>query len=131
MIEVHGWITLRESTDPEDEELNLGKIIEQIDIKNKSLQWNNIKVKGLIGKFYLEFTIIHNRKTSKVDECMEYIEYIGSVAPGSYGIIYMLDDEDINGKENEFQVFALARGKIKKYKDSYLSPFIPTVEDEE
>lgn len=131
MIEVHGWVMLREGTSPENEELNLDKIIEQINVKNKSLQWNDIEVKVLNGKYYLEFTIIHNRKTSKIDECIEYIEFIGFIAPGSYGIIYMLDDEDINGKENEFQVFTLIRGKLEKKKDSYLSPFIPTVEDEE
>jgi len=41
----------------------------------------------------------------------------------------MLDDEDINGKNNEFQVFSISRGKLHEHKDTLLSPFVPIVED--
>ena len=39
-------------------------------------------------------------------------------------MVYMLDDGDEEGLNNEFEVFTLTRGKIKKYKNSYLSAFI-------
>ncbi|MEK4043319.1 Imm7 family immunity protein [Paenibacillus sp. FSL H8-0048] len=32
------------------------------------------------------------------------------VAPGSYGLLYMRDDEDIEGFNNEFKVFILKLG---------------------
>ena len=46
-------------------------------------------------------------------------------------MFYMHDDEDRTGMENEFQVFVIARGKIRREKDPFLSPFIPAVEDAE
>ena len=53
------------------------------------------------------------------------------VADSSYGLIYLYNDEDINGKQNQFQVFSLARGIVKENKDPFLSLIIPTIEDEE
>ena len=132
MLELHSWITIREtSAATEYEEENIEKIIEEIKVKSKELRWNRIEVKVLDGEFYLEASIYANRKTEEVVELFDFYEFVGRVAEGSYGIIYMLDDGDKEGLSNEFQVFTLARGKIKKYKDSYLSPFIPTVEDKE
>lgn len=41
----------------------------------------------------------------------------------------MLDDADVCGRENEFQVYSISRGKLHEHRDSFLSPFIPVVED--
>ena len=46
-------------------------------------------------------------------------------------MIYLYNDEDRNGKENQFQVFLLARGKIEEKADPFLSPIIPTIEDKD
>ena len=45
-------------------------------------------------------------------------------------MIYLYDDE-AEGKENEFQVFSLSKGTVKEFRDAYLSPIIPTIEDQE
>ena len=66
---------------------------------------------------------------SKKYEIFAVFKLIGEIAEGSYGIIYLYNDEDTDGKENYFQVFSLARGMIKENLDEFLSPIIPTIED--
>ena len=50
---------------------------------------------------------------------------------GSYGLLYVLDDEDYQDGDyqNEFRVWRLVRGALEERSDPFLSPFIPTVED--
>lgn len=62
---------------------------------------------------------------------MELYQNIGKIAEGSYGLIYLYNDEDMNGKENQFQAFSLARGIVKETTNPFLSPIIPTIEDKD
>lgn len=55
-------------------------------------------------------------------------ERVGQIAPGSYGLLYVRDDES-NQYPNEFRVFRLARGQVTEHPDVLLSPVIPSVED--
>ena len=56
---------------------------------------------------------------------------VGQDAPGSYGLLYIRDDEDPNGRVNEFQVLVMRRGKVTVHPDAFLSPCIPIIEDED
>jgi hypothetical protein len=47
----------------------------------------------------------------------------------AYGLLYIYDDEDTTGLDNEFQVFRMVRGQVSMQKDPFLSPFMPTLED--
>jgi hypothetical protein len=49
-------------------------------------------------------------------------DQIAKEAKGSYGILYLHEDVDYNGHDNEFQVYVLAKGNLTKRKDYYLSP---------
>ena len=51
---------------------------------------------------------------------IELFKWIGKVAPGSYGILYVYDAEDEN-YHNEFRVWRLCRGELKEYDDPFLS----------
>ncbi|MEU1326663.1 Imm7 family immunity protein [Streptomyces microflavus] len=55
-------------------------------------------------------------------------EHVAEVAPGSYGLLHVRDDED-PGHENEVRVLRLVRGRITQHTETLLSPCIPTVED--
>lgn len=55
---------------------------------------------------------------------------LGEVAPGSYGVLYILDDE-APGLDDEFQIIAMRRGQIVRFTDTHLSPCVPTIEDDE
>ena len=128
MLEFHAWVTIRETYKVIDED-NIDEIIKTIKKKIEKLKWNKPELKFLNGESYIEFSIFANRKTEEIDELFNFFIFIAEVAIGSYGLIYMLDEGNLNGKNNEFQVFSIFRGGLHNKKDNYLSPFIPVIED--
>jgi len=130
MLEFHGWITIRETYEVrDDEEEGLDRILQNIRNRIQYLHWNKPDLKVRNGEWYIEISLFANRKTEQTIELFDFFTYIANLATGSYGVIYMLDDEDINGKNNEFQVFSISRGKLHEHKDTLLSPFVSIVED--
>ncbi len=130
MIELHGWVTIRETYKVIFEEDNDNIFIDKIKKEIENLSWFKPQIKALNGEWFLEFTIFANRKNPETEEVFQLYNRIGELAEGSYGLIYLYDDE-AEGKENQFQVFSLSKGNIKEFSDSYLSPVIPTIEDAE
>ncbi|MCZ9355091.1 immunity 7 family protein [Streptomyces mutabilis] len=55
-------------------------------------------------------------------------EHVAVVAPGSYGLLHVIDDEEPE-HENEVRVLRLVRGRVTQHTEALLSPYIPTVED--
>jgi len=101
MFEYHGWITVRESAADDDEQPRLRQIADEL------------------GGF-------SNHRSSP--DVAELFEHVGVVAPGSYGLLHVGDDEDPD-HENEVRVLRLVRGRITQHTETLLSPCIPTVED--
>ena len=130
MLELHGWITFRETYEAV-EDCQFDRIMEAIFRKCESLKYHRLKPGAMDGEWYLEVTLFANHHNPEVEELFEFLTYAAAKAPGSYGMFYMHDDEDRTGMENDFQVFVIARGKIRREKDPFLSPFIPAVEDAE
>ena len=64
-----------------------------------------------------------------VSDLIAFFETVGKIAEGSYGLLYLHNDED-QEKYNNFVVHRLARGTVEIYPDTLLSPVIPNVEDE-
>lgn len=63
---------------------------------------------------------------------VDFFRWLGSRASRSYGLLYIRDDEDSRrGKdyENKFRVWRLARGRLDELDDSFLSPYVPKVEE--
>ncbi len=130
MIELHGWVTVRETYKAAmDEEEQIDLIVQKIQDIIESLHWFKPTIKAMNGEYFLEFTLYSNRKDSRSREVFELYSRIGELAPGSYGLIYLYDDEDVEGRENRFQVFSLARGIVEEREDTFLSPVIPMIED--
>lgn len=130
MIELHGWVTIRETYIATFKEDNEDIFIDKIRKEIENLSWFKPQMKVLNGEWFLEFTIFANRKNPQTEEAFKLFNKIGELAEGSYGLIYLYDDE-ADGRENQFQVFSLSRGSIKEFSDSYLSPIVPTIEDAE
>lgn len=103
MVEVHGWITLRETY----------KLVEDEN-----------------GEYFIEFSRYANHRSGDVMDLLSLFETVGRIAEGSYGLLYMHDDED-REHYNDFVVYRLARGRVTVFQDSFLSPLIPVVEDGE
>ena len=131
MLELHGWVTIRETYKVAfDEEDHEDIVIEKIKNEIDRLSWFKPQIKALNGEWFMEFTIYANRPNAQTQEVFQLYEKIGELAEGSYGLIYLHDDED-EGKWNEFQVYALSRGLVKEFRDTFLSPIIPIIEDKE
>jgi hypothetical protein len=130
MVQLHAWATIRESYVADNEDDNIETIIKQI---KKFVHQNDLDdwvvLKFFNGTPYLSITMDRNRFTDSVKSVLNLYEYIGQIANGSYGLIYLHDDEDKHGMDNAFQVFVLARGILNKKRDDFLSPLIPMVED--
>jgi hypothetical protein len=59
---------------------------------------------------------------------VDLFHYIANIAPGSYGLLYIENDEDPEHR-NHFRVWVLARGALVERGDPFLSPHFPIVED--
>lgn len=133
MYEYHGWITLRESfLNEDDTEENIDEIVSDVNDKIYSLDCGNglLDLRAVNGEYHLSVSGLLNHKSQQAEELFSLFEFIAENAVGSYGLLYVRDDEDENGEDNKFQVYVMARGKIEEKKDRFLSPFTPTVEDE-
>ncbi|MCX8583315.1 MULTISPECIES: Imm7 family immunity protein [unclassified Gilliamella] len=133
MVEYYGWINLRDSTyESDDKEMNivLSKLysyISQYKLNDTSGLVNLHKVNG---SYQLLVTGNTNHLSQDIIDIFNLYEFIAEIAKGSYGLLYIRNDESEDAF-NEFEVFVLARGKIKKEKDPFLSPCIPVIEDDE
>lgn len=130
MFEYHGWMTIREQPYFVEDE-KIGEVIKKIKSYVSRLNWNNGVLDIFVANthYYLLVTGYKNRNTTESD-ILDFLNFIAKVAPGSYGLFHLFDDEDKNGKDNKFRVLVLKRGAIVEHEDTFLSPFIPEVEDE-
>lgn len=126
MVELHCWITIRETYEISDDE-NIEKLLPFLNKELNELAYYNIKIKRMNGECYMEFSIFENHFAS-AKEALNLFTKVGEIAKGSYGLLYIHDDED-KYSYNSFQVWRLARGKITKFDDTILSPYVPTAEE--
>ncbi|WP_179022266.1 Imm7 family immunity protein [Winogradskyella forsetii] len=131
MIEFNGWAIIRESFREEnDNDVLLNSIVKQIEQKiSTELDYGNeiYSLKYLNGTYHLSIMVNHNRRTEHV---IDFFKWIAEISKGSYGILYVQDDEDIErGNENEFKVWCMKKGKVTELKDIYFSPLNPEVEE--
>ena len=132
MVELHGWVTIRETYRALlEEEEKIEILVTRIKDEINKLSWFKPEIKAQNGEWFIEFTLFSNRINPQILEVFEFYKQIGKLADGSYGLIYLYNDEDLNGKENQFQVFSLVRGVIKENPDPFLSPIIPVIEDDD
>lgn len=134
MVELHGWANIRESYfmfDDDTDEDHLEQIVEEIKLKILGLQWQSglADLRVVNDHYHLSINIFTNHRDGRIDDVFRLYEFIADIAPGSYGLMYVYDDEDKQGRDNEFLVYVLAKGKLTENKDQYLSPYITTVEE--
>ncbi|WP_326586236.1 Imm7 family immunity protein [Streptomyces sp. NBC_01294] len=127
MFEYHGWITIRETAANEDDDVRLRQIIDELRLRIAEmadpylldLRWMN-------GEPFIHLGGNANHRSAT--DVIDLFEHVAEVAPGSYGLLHMHDDED-PGHENEARVLRLARGTITQHTEALLSPCIPKLED--
>lgn len=128
MLEVHGWITLRESYKANDEEENMKLIFRKIKEKVYELDWttNLLDIRYCNGTPNLSIALFANRISQEVNDLFELLKFICKEAKGSYGLIYICDDET----SDNFVCYIICKGNIDKVEDSFLSPLSKKIYEE-
>ena len=126
MFEYDGWATLREDT-REDDIGGLHRIVDEL--REVIEQFNDgsgvTDLRWINGTCMVYFAGCPNRRHDCV---FGLFPWLAEHAPGSYGLLYVRDDEaPVHG--NAFQVWRLRRRQVERHPDPFLSPCIPVIED--
>ena len=128
MVEMHGWITIRETYEVTDDANNIDAIVDDINRNLDELGYPDLKPKWINGECFFQCSVFTNHLGEHNQDILNIYYLIAKKAVGSYGLLYVHDDES-ETDSNVFVVYKLARGKVERTVDTLLSPFIPTVED--
>ncbi|MFF4012587.1 Imm7 family immunity protein [Streptomyces sp. NPDC001717] len=99
MFEYHGWITVRETAVDDDDDVRLRQVVEELRLRIARMaspylldpRWMN-------GEPFIHLGGHSNHRSSL--DVVGLLEHVAKVAPGSYGLLHMRDDEDPD-HENE------------------------------
>lgn len=131
MYQYHGWAVVLESTGDEasnEGEVNIFETVKKY-IEDLQPKVDVLDMKAINGQYHLWMTGLWNREPSSKFSPVVIMKNIGSIAPGSYGMLYVFNDEHPK-HFNEFDVYVLARGNVEEKTDPFLSPLIPVVADD-
>ena len=129
MVEMHGWVTIRDTYKVVDTD-NTEKVTKILELEFKTIDYLNPEIKWINGECCLQLSLYSNHWNEECDEMLKIYRIIADKAEGSYGLLYVYNDED-REFYNEFIIYRLVRGKIEIFNDKLLSPFVPIIEDEE
>ena len=128
MFEFHGWASVNYDTHDTDADLQ-DECWSLVEEHVRTLGSEHVRTQRYNGCDSLHLAGQHNHRT---DYVIDLFLWLATHAPGTYGLLYVRDDED-NSRggdySNEFRVWKLCRGTLTELKDPFLSPCIPTVED--
>lgn len=127
MAQYHGWIALRSTAaDVEDEPpLRLEEIRTLVDaLAGYAL----MDLRPLNGRYFIHCGGNPNHG-GHAERVIELFRQVGRLAPGSYGLLHVWDDEDKHHPDG-FRVFRLVRGQVSEHADALLSPVTPTLGDD-
>ena len=74
---------------------------------------------------------IFGHNNHRNEPVVDLFRWLAENARGSYGLLYIHDDEDFKrGSDytNRFRVWKLTLGQLEELDDPFLSPYMPTVE---
>ena len=134
MYEFHGWVTIRESPGEQGEDQQLlERLVADFRAQIRSYNWTSggaLLLDWFNGAYHVLASGLFNHADSRAVQLLELFTAVAERAPGSYGLVYVHDDEvDDLAARNRFQVWVLARGRLYYREDPFLSPYVPTVED--
>ncbi|GMK37949.1 hypothetical protein PCCS19_10030 [Paenibacillus sp. CCS19] len=128
MYEYHGWAVILDSTGEEGSSASsiYARVTQYVELLKPNADVFELKI--INGQYHLWLSgLSGGAPTSKYDP-VEILQTLGVMAPGSYGLLYVYNDENEH-RINAFSVFVLARGSVKEREDPFLSPIIPVVAD--
>jgi hypothetical protein len=128
MFEWHGWATIVASAGAEDDvqaeaqqrvvEAQVAQAVADAeDVPNETLDLRRAN-----GSLHLWLAGSHNHRSETV---IDLFRAVARLAPGSYGVMYVLDDDVADMWER----WVMRRGSVTREADTSLSPHIGMVED--
>ncbi|GBF06492.1 hypothetical protein DAERI_090078 [Deinococcus aerius] len=114
----------------ESDDLKILGIVVRLKEQIERLGWDgsvSAEVRGMNGTFFLFVHGNKNRRGVIGPELDDLLAFVAAEAPGSYGVMYWRNMED----SNDFKVRVLAPGRLVDHPDPFLSPVVPTIEDED
>lgn len=132
MVEFHGWVSILDNAYETNFE-KLQEVIKRITYKINAIKGDNqiFELKAINGKYMLAIAGFTNHKSSDVYEVLEFYNEIPKLAPGSYGLLYIHDDEDKSGKDDMFRVWKITKGQLIIEDDKLLSPCSEVIDEVE
>lgn len=127
VYEWHGWATLRKTSAVEyfddigDEDLSA---VRALLADSDSTVNETADLRGANGDWHVWLAGRHNHRDPDV---VELFRSIAAALPGSYGVLYIYDDEASDGWDR----WVMRRGGIHCVRDEDLSPHVGVVEDAE
>ncbi len=128
MIELHAWLTIWPTYMDEDihTEINEEEIYKKIDNILNNQKYNSLYLVEKNGPRALNVCLYDNRQTAKSKEIIDIFTEIAKVATGSYGVLYLWDDEDVV-HNNEFQLLVARKGNCYWIHDQIFSTCDPRI----
>ncbi|WP_020668965.1 Imm7 family immunity protein [Amycolatopsis nigrescens] len=129
MFEYHGWVTISETPGVDADDALLHRAVERVrrklaelgDYHLQDLRWMN-------GRPALHLAGFVNHRGSWGGRILDLYGQVARLAPGSYGLLYVHDDEDaFHG--DDFRVYRMARGQVTEHTDPFLTPVSQATED--
>lgn len=129
MIEINGWVSIHITADGEEDSDKLKEVISIINRKIQDIAAFNqfFEIKAMNGCYTLYIGLNHNHDNGYYDSIHQLSNDIGKIAPGSYGLIYVRNDEDFSDF-NKFKVLRIAKGVVTNEEDNLISPCSPIIE---
>lgn len=129
MFEYHGWVTIAATASGVDDAALLERLVDRVHRTLRdagTLDLVDLRWSSGLPMLHLGGLDKHGGAISP--ELLETFARVGELAPGSYGLLHVWDDQDPEC-DNEFRVFRMARGQVTEQRDPHLTPVAPTVLD--
>ena len=131
MFDYHGWVTLRDHATADDGVTLADATLKAVQGLLRSADLNNdfqtADVRAANGFWHVWLAGCRNHRNEPV---LAAWRTLAQLAPGSYGVLYVQDDEDPE-HDNHWLQHIMARGGLKVRRDKYLSPVVPVLQDPE
>jgi hypothetical protein len=128
MYEFHGWVNIVAAEPGEgswqEDQAAIAALMERLrEAREQVGGWFEVRETSN-GQIVV---VAHGLRNHRRGGALELFRWIGERYPWSYGLLFVLDDED-PARGNEFVVYRLARGVLTEHADALLSPAAPTIE---
>ncbi|MDO9439926.1 MAG: Imm7 family immunity protein [Beijerinckiaceae bacterium] len=130
MFEYHGWATVSDSLDDETDAADglsretyarVAELISTINVEG----WQVADIRVANGSCHVWLAGLRNHRQSEV---LNTFRAIAAVAPWSYGILNVFDDEDAS-EGSDWVTWVMKRGSVERHPDRFLSPHVGVVKD--